>query len=165
MNLSRKINSPTRSHHLHRGNVDVVSLVEVTHGHVTTVLRAATASPLLMARGPWLAWLSLDFLERLPGAFLRLLPVDIGRFLTARGSSPGAPPRTLRPSGASRRSCAKPLWGDAADHPRPRVLPCSPVEPAGLPRPFGPAKATTTGIPSPADVAAPLSGHQDLRAF
>ena len=34
----------------------------------------------LMARGPHLAWLSLSFLERLPGGFLRPLPVTLGRY-------------------------------------------------------------------------------------
>ena len=30
--------------------------------------------------GPYLAWLSLTFLDRLPGGFLRPLPVRFGRF-------------------------------------------------------------------------------------
>ena len=47
---------------------------------VKTVLRAGTAGLLLMADGPYLAWLSLTFLDRLPGGFLRPLPVRFGRF-------------------------------------------------------------------------------------
>ena len=45
-----------------------------------TVIRTGSARLFLMARGPYLAWLSLTFLERLPGAFLQPLPVDFGRY-------------------------------------------------------------------------------------
>ena len=55
-------------------------LHETTHHRVDTILRAGTAGLLLMAAGPYLAWLSLTFLERLPGLFLRPLPVAFGRF-------------------------------------------------------------------------------------
>ena len=47
------------------------------------VLSARDGTPfvmLLMTTGPYLAWLALDFLERLPGAFLRPVPVTFGRF-------------------------------------------------------------------------------------
>ena len=33
-----------------------------------------------MTTGPYLAWLALDFLERLPGVVLRPVPVTFGRF-------------------------------------------------------------------------------------
>ena len=45
-----------------------------------TVLRAGTGGLVLMADGPYLAWLSLTFLDPLPGAFLRPLPVQFGRY-------------------------------------------------------------------------------------
>ena len=47
---------------------------------VRTVLRAGTAGLLVMADGPYLAWLSLTFLDRLPGRFLQPLPVRFGRY-------------------------------------------------------------------------------------
>ena len=47
---------------------------------VRTVLRADTAGLLLMADGPYLAWLSLTFLDLLPGGFLQPVPVRFGRF-------------------------------------------------------------------------------------
>ena len=43
-------------------------------------MRAGAAGLLLMAGGPYLAWLSLTFLERLPGRFLVPLPLEFGRF-------------------------------------------------------------------------------------
>ena len=50
-----------------------------------------------MAAGPYLAWLSLTFLERLPGRFLRPVPVALGRFryrsgFVARRSAEDLPP-------------------------------------------------------------------------
>ena len=55
-------------------------LGETVPTRVKTVLRAGTAGLLLMADGPYLAWLSLTFLDRLPGGFLRPQPVRFGRF-------------------------------------------------------------------------------------
>ncbi|MYI05852.1 MAG: hypothetical protein F4059_00640 [Gemmatimonadetes bacterium] len=46
---------------------------------VRAVLRAGSAGLTLLADGPWLAWLPLDLLDRLPGAPLRALPPDFGR--------------------------------------------------------------------------------------
>ena len=48
-------------------------------------------------QGPYLAWLSLTFLERLPGRFLRPVPVALGRFryrsgFVARRSAEDLPP-------------------------------------------------------------------------
>ena len=68
---------------------------------VKTVLRAGTAGLLLMAGSPYLAWLSLTFLDRLPGAFLRPLPVRFGRypyrtgFVARRSAEDLAPLRQL----------------------------------------------------------------------
>ena len=45
-----------------------------------TIIRADTAGILLMARGPYLAWLSLTFLDELPGLFLRPLPIAFDRY-------------------------------------------------------------------------------------
>ncbi len=45
----------------------------------TAVLRTGAAGLLLMADGPYLAWLSLSLLDQLPGRFLQPLPVSFGR--------------------------------------------------------------------------------------
>ena len=50
-----------------------------------------------LAGGPWLAWLSTELLERLPGGLVRPLPVDIGRYryrsgFVARRSAEDLPP-------------------------------------------------------------------------
>ena len=52
-----------------------------------------------MAGGPYLAWLSLTFIERLPGGFLRPLPLEFGRYryryrsgFVARRSTEDLPP-------------------------------------------------------------------------
>ena len=55
-------------------------LGETVPTRARTVLRADTAGLLLMADGPYLAWLSLTFLDLLPGGFLQPLPVRFGRF-------------------------------------------------------------------------------------
>ena len=72
-------------------------LHDTTHTRVTTVLRTGTAGVFLMAQGPYLAWLSLTFLERLPGRFLLPLPVAFGRHdyrsgFVARRSAEDLPP-------------------------------------------------------------------------
>ena len=55
-------------------------LYRTTHTRVQTIVRTGTAGLLLMAGRPYLAWLPLTFLERLPGLFLRPLPVEFGRY-------------------------------------------------------------------------------------
>ena len=50
-----------------------------------------------LAGGPWLAWLSVALLGRLPGGLIRPPPVDIGRFryrsgFVARRSAEDLPP-------------------------------------------------------------------------
>ena len=51
-----------------------------------------------LAGGPWLAWLSVELLGRLPGGLIRPPPVDIGRFryrsgfVVARRSAEDLPP-------------------------------------------------------------------------
>ena len=47
---------------------------------VLTVLRFGASGLFALARGPWLAWLSIEPLSRLPGQLIRPLPVEIGRF-------------------------------------------------------------------------------------
>ena len=51
----------------------------LTGGPVRAVLRAGSAGLTLLAAGPWLAWLPLDLLDRLPGTPLKALPLDFGR--------------------------------------------------------------------------------------
>ncbi|MDE0150095.1 MAG: LysR family transcriptional regulator [Rhodospirillaceae bacterium] len=54
-------------------------LRELTGGPARAVLRAGSAGLTLLAAGPWLAWLPLDLLDRLPGTPLRALPLAFGR--------------------------------------------------------------------------------------
>ena len=58
----------------------LAELCERTATHVEDVIRTTSAGLLLMTTGPYLAWLALDFLERLPGVILRPVPVTFGRF-------------------------------------------------------------------------------------
>ena len=72
-------------------------LYEATHTRVETILRSGSAGLFLVARSPYLAWLSLTFLERLPGVSIRPLPVTIGRYdyrsgFVARRSAEDLPP-------------------------------------------------------------------------
>ena len=53
---------------------------ERTTTHVRDVIRSASASLLLMTTGPYRAWLAVELIERLPGAFLRPLPLAFERF-------------------------------------------------------------------------------------
>ena len=50
-----------------------------TGRHVATILRAGAAGLFPIATGPWLAWLPLEFLDRLAGPRLRPLPLAFGR--------------------------------------------------------------------------------------
>ena len=50
-----------------------------TGRHVRAVVRAGSAGLLLLADGPWLAWLPLELLDRLPGPPLKALPLTFGR--------------------------------------------------------------------------------------
>ena len=64
---------------------------------LATVLRLGAAGLFALATGPWLAWLALDLLERLPGGLVRALPVDIGRYryrtgFVARRAAEDLPP-------------------------------------------------------------------------
>ena len=73
-----------------------------TGRRVKTVLRADAAGLFLLATGPWLARLPLDFLDRLPGANLRPLPLRFGRcrcragFIARRSAEDLAPFRLLQ---------------------------------------------------------------------
>ena len=72
-------------------------LYETTHTRANTILRSGSAGLFLIAGGPYLAWLSLTFLERLPGLSIRPLPVTIGRYtyrsgFVARRSAEDLPP-------------------------------------------------------------------------
>ena len=68
---------------------------------VRAVLRAGSAGLTLLAAGPWLAWLPLDLLDRLPGTPLRALPLAFGRhryrtgFLARRSAEDLEPFRRL----------------------------------------------------------------------
>lgn len=55
-------------------------LYESTHTRAQTIARAGTNGLFLMATGPYLNWLSLTFLGRLPGLAVRPLPVKLGRY-------------------------------------------------------------------------------------
>lgn len=56
-----------------------------TSVRVPTIVHASTPNLLLMASGPYLALLSMNFLDRLPGRFLQPLPVEFGRSLNRTG--------------------------------------------------------------------------------
>ena len=68
---------------------------------VRAVLRAGSTGQTLLAAGPWLAWLPLDLLGRLPGTPLRALPLAFGRrryragFVTRRSAEDLEPFRML----------------------------------------------------------------------
>ena len=75
----------------------LAELSERTATGVEDVIRTGSAGLLLMTTGPYLAWLALDFLERLPGVVLRPVPVTFGRFryrsgIIARRSAEDLPP-------------------------------------------------------------------------
>ena len=62
-----------------------------------TVLRTSSAGLLVVADAAYLAWLSLTFLERVPGGLLRPLPVAFGRYryrseFVVRKAGPARPP-------------------------------------------------------------------------
>ena len=64
---------------------------------IAAVLRLGAAGLFAMGRGPWLAWLSVELLERLPGGLVRPLPVEFGRYryrsgFVARRSAEDLPP-------------------------------------------------------------------------
>ena len=64
---------------------------------IVTVLRLGAAGLLALAGGPWLAWLSTELLDRLPGGLIRPLPVEFGRYryrsgFVARRSAEDLPP-------------------------------------------------------------------------
>lgn len=61
------------------------------------MLRLGAAGLFALARGPWLAWLSIELLDSLPDGPVRPLPVKIGRFryrsgFVARRSAEDLPP-------------------------------------------------------------------------
>ena len=64
----------------------------------------------LLAAGPWLAWLPLDLLDRLPGTPLQALPLAFGR----RRYRTGFVARALRPRIWSRSACWRRPYADAA---------------------------------------------------
>ena len=72
-----------------------------TGRHVRAVVRAGSAGLMLLAAGPWLGWLPLELLERLPGAPLKALPLAFGRrryrtgFVARRSAEDLAPFRRL----------------------------------------------------------------------
>ena len=60
-------------------------LFRQTGKRASTILHAGAASLFLMATGPWLAWLPLEFLERLTEPRLRPVPTRFGRRRTRTG--------------------------------------------------------------------------------
>ena len=69
---------------------------------VRALLRAGSAGLLLLAAGPWLAWLPLDLLRALPGTPIAPLPLEFGRhsyragFVARRSAEDHAPFRALQ---------------------------------------------------------------------
>ena len=56
-----------------------------TGKRVKTIVRAGSGGLFLMGAGPYLSWLSLTFLERLPGRPLKPLPVTFGSYRCRAG--------------------------------------------------------------------------------
>ena len=77
------------------------ALYAYTGKRVQTVVRADTVGLFLLAAGPWLAWLPLNFLEALAAPKLRPLPLKFGRyryragFIARRSAEDLAPFRAL----------------------------------------------------------------------
>ena len=73
-----------------------------TGRRVRAVVRAASPGLALLAVGPWLAWLPLELIKRLPGAPLKALPLAFGRrryhtgFVVRRAAEDLAPFRKLK---------------------------------------------------------------------
>ena len=57
----------------------LAAVLDELSGPPRAVVHAGSAGLTLLAAGPWLAWLPLDLLDRLPGTPLRALPLDFGR--------------------------------------------------------------------------------------
>ena len=65
---------------------DLLDRLHVRTGrHIASVVRAGTAGLGLKASGPYLAWLPLELLVRLPGRPLSPLPLEFGRRLCPTG--------------------------------------------------------------------------------
>ena len=62
------------------------SLYERTGRRTETILRTNSVGLSLMETGPYLSVLSLNFMERLPGAFLKPLPLQLGRYYFRTGA-------------------------------------------------------------------------------
>ena len=60
-------------------------LHDKTGRRVRTVTRAGSAGLFLMAAGPYLSWVSLTFLDKLPGRPLKALPVSFGAYRCRAG--------------------------------------------------------------------------------
>lgn len=71
-----------------------------------TVLRLGAAGLFTLAAGPWLAWLPLDLLERLPGDPSGPCRSTSAASAIAPASSPDARPKTCRRFARSNRPCA-----------------------------------------------------------
>ena len=88
------------------GSPSLNDLLDRLHAHtgrrVASIVRAGAAGLGLMASGPYLAWLPLEMLARLPGRPLSPLPLEFGRWrcptglVLRRSSESLAPVRGLR---------------------------------------------------------------------
>ena len=58
----------------------LAELHQRTLTHVREVVRTGSAGLLLLTTGPYLAWLAVELVDHLPGAFVRPLPLEFGRF-------------------------------------------------------------------------------------
>ena len=80
--------APLRANGL-SGGASLAGVLDQLHDRtgkrVKTVVRAGSAGLFLMGAGPYLSWLSLTFLERLPGRPLKPLPVTFGSYRCRAG--------------------------------------------------------------------------------
>ena len=104
-----------------RPSVTVVldDLYRQTGKRVRTIIRTDSVDLCLMGTGPYLSWLSLTFLDKLPGNFLKRLPLELGTYRCRTGL-------------VSRRSAERmPSFGYFRDIVRDIVLPACPDDAGG----------------------------------
>ena len=80
------------------------------------VLRLGAAGLAALARGPWLAWLPVELLRRLPGELVRSLPVRNGRLRYRTGFVARRAAKDRPPSARCNRPCATPRSAWIPEH-------------------------------------------------
>ena len=101
-----------------RGGPALASVLDQLHERtgrrVKSVVRAGSAGLYLMGTGPYLSWLSLTFLEKLPGHLLKPLPVDFGSYHQRGGIVSRRSSEDLTPFGLFREIVREEASGDSS---------------------------------------------------